>query len=161
MTPIQHVSYSLTTSTSLLDWISETQKDIKTKIFLEARGGVKLEFVRNSFDSIWKFAIWLIQKGKKYLKNSMKINSKFFRFDSTPTIGWTQIFQMLDSFEIRSIRFENLRFDWFERWKIIWKNSIKINSKFDRFDLTTPLVRSKACPVSFSVASLSQVRFCR
>ena len=82
------------------------------------RGGVKLEFVRNSFDSIRKFAIRLIRKGKKYSKNSMKINSKFVRFDSTPTIGWSQIFQMLDSFEIRSIRFENLWFDWFERWKI-------------------------------------------
>ena len=75
---------------------------------IEITGGVKLEFVQNSFDSIRKFAIRLIRKGKKYSKNSMKINSKFVRFDSTPTIGWSQIFQMLDSFEIRSIRFENL-----------------------------------------------------
>ena len=71
-------------------------------------GGVKLEFVRNSFDLIRKFAIQLIRKGKKYSKNSMKINSKFVQFDSTPTIGWSQIFQMLDSFEIRSIQFKNL-----------------------------------------------------
>ena len=75
---------------------------------VKVRGGVKLEFVRNSFYSIRRFAIRLIRKDKKYSKNSMKINSKFVRFDSTPTIGWSQIFQMLDSFEIRSIRFENL-----------------------------------------------------
>ena len=56
------------------------------------RGGVKLEFVQNSFDLTWKFAIRLIRKGKKYSKNSMKINSKFVLFDSTPTIGWFQIF---------------------------------------------------------------------
>ena len=56
---------------------------------IQNRGGVKLEFVRNSFDSIRKFAIRLIRKGKKYSKNSMKINSKFVRFDSTPTIGCT------------------------------------------------------------------------
>ena len=41
-----------------------------------------MEFVRNSFDSIRKFAIRLIQKGKTYSKNSMKIDSKFVRFDS-------------------------------------------------------------------------------
>ena len=59
-------------------------------IEVEFRGGVKLEFVRNSFDLISKFAIQLIRKGKKYSKNSMKINSKFVRFDSTPTIGWME-----------------------------------------------------------------------
>ena len=65
--------------------------------------GVELNW--NSFEicSIRKFAIRLIRKGKKYSKNSMKINSKFVRFDSTPTIGWSQIFQMLNLFEIRSI----------------------------------------------------------
>ena len=78
------------------------------KIIFQRSGGVKMEFIRNSFDSIQKFAIRLIQKGKKYSKNSMKINSKFIWFDSTPTIGWSQIFQMLDSFKIRSIRFKNL-----------------------------------------------------
>ena len=46
------------------------------------RGGVKLEFVRNLLDLIRKFAIRLIRKGKKYSKNSMKINLKFVRFDS-------------------------------------------------------------------------------
>ena len=34
----------------------------------------------------------------------MKINTKFVRFGSTPTLGWSESFQMLDSFEIRSIR---------------------------------------------------------
>ena len=60
----------------------------------------------NSFEnsSILKFAIRLIGKGKKYSKNSMRINSKFVQFHSTPTIGWSKIFQMLDSFEIHSIR---------------------------------------------------------
>ena len=51
----------------------------------------------------------------------MKINLKFVRFDSTPTKGWNQIFQML------------------EIWKfMIWKvksNSIKINLKFDSIRL--------------------------
>ena len=48
-------------------------------ITTHAKGGVKLEFVQNLFDLIWKFAIWLIQKGKKYFKNSMKINSNSIR----------------------------------------------------------------------------------
>ena len=83
-------------------------KNYKNHLVVQFRGGVKLEFVQNLFDSIRKLAIRLIRKGKKYSKNSKKINSKFVRFDSTPTIGWSQIFQRLDSFEIRSIRFENL-----------------------------------------------------
>ena len=53
---------------------------------VKVRGGVKLEFVRNSFDSIRRFAIRLIRKDKKYSKNSMKICSKFVRFDSTPPL---------------------------------------------------------------------------
>ena len=36
------------------------------KIIFQRSGGVKMEFIRNSFDSIQKFAIRLIQKGKKY-----------------------------------------------------------------------------------------------
>ena len=75
---------------------------------IHSRGGVKLEFILNSFDSIRKFAIRLFPNGKKCLKNSMKINSKFVQINSIPTIGWNRIFQMLDSFEIRSIPFENL-----------------------------------------------------
>ena len=75
-----------------------------TSLTFECRGGVKLEFAQNLFDSIQKFAIRLFRKGKEYSKNLMKINSKFVRFDLTPTIGWIQIFQLLDSFEISSIR---------------------------------------------------------
>ena len=45
------------------------------------RGGVKLEFIRNSFDPIQKFGIRLFQKVKNNSKNSIKINSKFVRFD--------------------------------------------------------------------------------
>ena len=92
---------------------------IRVRVLLQLNLGVESNW--NSFDSIWKFAICLIRKGKKYSKNSMKINSKFVWFDSTPTIGWSQIFQMLDSFEICSIRFENLWFHWFQKWKIIRK----------------------------------------
>ena len=40
-------------------------------------------FVQNSFDSIRKFIICLIRKEKNNSKNSIKINSKFVRFDST------------------------------------------------------------------------------
>ena len=83
----------------------------KHEYLIVGRGGVKLEFVRNSFDSIRKSAIRLIRKGKKYSKNSMKFNLKFVRFDLTPTIGWSQIFQMLDSFEIRLIQFQHLCFE--------------------------------------------------
>ena len=63
--------------------------------------GLGVESNWNSFEirSIRKCAICLIRKGKKYSKNSMKINSKFVQFDSTPTIGWSQIFLMLDSFD--------------------------------------------------------------
>ena len=112
----------------------------------------------NSFEirSIRKLAIRLIRNGKKYSKNSMKINSKFVRFDSTTTIGWNQMFQMLDSFKICSIRFDsNYRvepnysdagfvrnsFDSIRKFLIGLirkvknnsKNSIKINSKLVRF----------------------------
>ena len=95
------------------------------------RGGVKLEFVRNLLDLIRKFAIRLIRKGKKYSKNSMKINLKFVRFDSNCRVesNW-------NSFEIRSIWFENLRFDWFERAKNIRKIRWKlIRNSFDSIQL--------------------------
>ena len=55
-------------------------------IRLQLKAGVKfpeIRFVRNSFNSIRKFTIRLIRKVKKYSKNSIKINSKFIRFDST------------------------------------------------------------------------------
>ena len=47
----------------------------------QTRGGVKLEFVRNLFNSIRKFTIRLIRKGKKSSKNSIIFNSKFVRFE--------------------------------------------------------------------------------
>ena len=108
--PIYHYNNVIYHSKCKLSLLSFKKIQLKTNpnFPMWCRGGVKLEFVQNSFDSIRKIAIRLIRKGKKYSKNSMKINSKFVRFDSTPTIGWSQIFQMLDSFEIRSIRFENL-----------------------------------------------------
>ena len=43
-------------------------------------------FVRNSFDSIRKFMIRLIRKVKNNSTNSIKINSKFVRFDLTPPL---------------------------------------------------------------------------
>ena len=45
---------------------------------VSSRGGVKLGFIRNSFNSIEKFAINMIWKGKTYSKNLMKINSNSF-----------------------------------------------------------------------------------
>ena len=100
-------------------------------ISIRFRGGVKLEFIRNSCNSIWKFAIWLIRKGKKYWKNSMNINSKFVRFDS--------------NYRVES-HFSDARFVRNSIWLIQKvknnsKNSIKIDSKFIRFDLTPPLIQ--------------------
>ena len=91
-----------------------------------------LDLVRNSFDSIWEFAIPLIWKGKKYSRNSIRINWRFVRFHSTPTIGLSQIFEMLDSFNsIRKFMIRLIR-----KVKDNSKNSIKINSKFVQFDST-------------------------
>ena len=59
-------------------YLQQLQSFIK---LLHIRGGVKLEFVRNSFDSIRKFTIRLIRKGKKSSKNSIIFNSKFVRFE--------------------------------------------------------------------------------
>ena len=96
--------YAVLTRKVTMNWILAFAS---LKHGISIRGGVTLEFVRNSFDSIQNFAIRLIRKSKKYSKNSVKINSKFVRFDSTSTIGWSQIFQMLDSIRICSFRFEN------------------------------------------------------
>ena len=58
-------------------------------------------FVRNSFDSIRKFMIRLIRKVKNNSKNSIKINSKFVRFDSTPPLRWSgKYFYLLRKKEI-------------------------------------------------------------
>ena len=56
-------------------------KNVKHQIEPYIRGGVKLGFVRNSFDSIRKFTIRLIRNGKKSSKNSINFNSKFVRFE--------------------------------------------------------------------------------
>ena len=88
-----------------------------TKVFWNRLGwsqiGIRLKFVW--FDP--KICDSIDSKGEKKSKNSIRINSQFVRLD----LGWSQIFQMLDSFKICSIRFENLWFDWFESWKIIRK----------------------------------------
>ena len=76
------------------------------KCFLEiSRASRGLEFVWNLLDSIPKFAIRLIRQGKKYSKNSMKITSKFVRFD-------TKICDSLNSTgkkNIRKIRWKLIR----------------------------------------------------
>ena len=48
-----------------------------SKMIIQVRSRVKLEFVQSSFNSIRKFEIGLIQKVKEYLKNSMKNNSNY------------------------------------------------------------------------------------
>ena len=68
---------------------------------IHSRGGVKLEFILNSFDSIRKFAIRLFPNGKKCLKNSMNSiqNSQFFQIQfsdskrSNKTIFTSQVNQ--------------------------------------------------------------------
>ena len=72
----------------------------------------------------------------------MKINSKFVRFDLTPTIGsnFSDAGFVLNSFDsnrkfmVRLIR----------KVKNDSKNSIKINSKFVQFDSTPPLIETMA-----------------
>ena len=70
-----------------------------SEIQTSARGGVKLEFVRNSFHLIQKLAIQLIWRGKKISKNSINFNSKFFDLKEK-NLKNSQIFQ---------IQFSNLR----------------------------------------------------
>ena len=50
-------------------------------VLISVMGGVKLEFIQNSFDSIRRFEIRLIRKAKNS-KNLIKINSKFVQFDT-------------------------------------------------------------------------------
>ena len=102
---------------------------------MQCRGGVKLEFVRNSFDSIRKFAIQLIRKGKKHSKYSIKINSKFVRFDSN--------YRVESNFsDARFVRYDSKIYDSIDsKVKNNSKISIKINSKFVRLDSTPPLVQ--------------------
>ena len=99
----------------------ESMKEVKMR--LQSTVGVESNW--NSFEirSIRKFAIRLIRKRKKYSKNWMNINSKFVRFDSTPTIGWSQI-----GIRLKFVRFENLLFDLFKRAKNIREIRNSFNS---------------------------------
>ena len=74
-------------------------------LYSQVRGGVKLGFVRNSVNSIRKFTIRLIRKGKKSSKNSINFNSKFVRFERK-------------KFEIFA-NFSNSDF-WFEKFEILF-----------------------------------------
>ena len=72
---------------SVLPTVCEGHKCINEKfknLLWKSQLKLGVESNWNSFEirSIRKFAIRLIRKGKKYSKNSMKINSKFVRFDS-------------------------------------------------------------------------------
>ena len=101
---------------NLLDWTptiewSKIFRNSFDSIRLQIYGGVKffscwirLKFIRldsKIYDSI-------DSKVKNNLKNSIKINSKFVRFDSTPPLQYT-IFEQVqkrlkNQFEIRPIR---------------------------------------------------------
>ena len=101
-------------------------------LWLWVWGGVKLEFVGNSFDSIRKFAIRLSRKAKNIQKIWWKLI--WVWFDSNYRVESN--FQKLDLFEIHSIWFEILQFCWFKRWKNIqkiWYKSIR-----DSFDSIWP-----------------------
>ena len=83
--------------------------------------------VESNFQKLYSFEIRSIRFKNlqfdwfKRTKNVRKIRWKLIRnlFDSTPTIGQSQIFQMLDSFEIHSIQKIAIRL--IRRWKIIQK----------------------------------------
>ena len=99
----------------------------------QIRVGVELEFIWNAFKWIRKFAIQLIRKGKKYLKNSMKINLNSIRLIllqlqvgvKLSEIGFVQnSFNRIQKLSIRLIR----------KVRYHLKNLMKIISKFVRFD---------------------------
>ena len=95
--------------------------------------------VESDWNSFEIRLIQLIRKGKKYSKNSMKIDSKLVRFDSNYRVesnfsdaGFVRnSFDSIRKFMIRLIR----------KVKNNSKNLIKINFKFVRFDSTPPLVQ--------------------
>ena len=99
--------------------------------YLPVRLGVESNWNLFEIRSIRKFAIRLIRKSKKYSKNLMKINSKFVRFDLTPTIGWCQIFRC----RIRAT------FDRFDS-KIYDSIDSKGEKKFEKFDKNQFEIRS-------------------
>ena len=55
------------------------------------RGGVKLEFVQNSYDLIKKNCDLIDSKGQKIFEKFNEFWFEFDLFDSTPNIGWSQI----------------------------------------------------------------------
>ena len=102
-------------------------KDVVWNIekILTSRAGVKLEFVQNLFDSIKKFAIWLIPRANS--NNWLKNNSNSFdsNYWMEPIfINWIHLkfFNSIWKFAIRLIR----------KVKKCSNNSVKINFKFVR-----------------------------
>ena len=101
-----------------------------------------MKFVR--FDS--KICNSIDSKGKKYSKNSMKINLKFVRFDSIYKVESNfsdaefvrNLFNSIQKM-IRLIR----------KVKNNLKNSIKINSTFVRFDSTSTIFCDVLTSVNF------------
>ena len=61
-----------------VEYLCNSSLDDKVQIMIQGRGGVKLEFFRNLFDSIRKL---MIRIGKKSSKNSINFNLKFVRFE--------------------------------------------------------------------------------
>ena len=97
------------------------------------RGGVKLEFVR--FDS--KICDLIDSKRQKIFKNSIRINSKFIRFDSNYRVesNFSDAGLVRNSFDsIRKFMIRLIR-----KVKNNSKNLIKINLKFVQCDSTPPL----------------------
>ena len=59
-----------------VEYLCNSTLDDKVQIMIQGRGGVKLEFFRNLFDSIQKLTIRSIRRGKSS-KNSINFNLKF------------------------------------------------------------------------------------
>ena len=72
--------------------VANSRKKFKIQGQVLIRGGVKLEFVRNLFDSI--------RKGKKNSKNSIIFNSKFVRFERKKFEKFANISNSIFQFEI-------------------------------------------------------------
>ena len=123
-----------------------------------------MDFVRNSFIQFENLRFDWFERANT-IRTIRKIRWKLIRnsFNSIRLqlyIGWSQIFQTLDSFEIRSIRKFMIRL--IQKVKNNSKNSIKINSKFVR--LTPPLLQAVLSMLLLSTVwkfkdFLSSVRF--
>ena len=83
--------------------------------------GVKMKFVRNSFDSNRKFAT--DSKRQKRFKNFDENWFKFYSFDLTATRGWSQIIR--NWIRSKFFRFDSKICHWIdskgENWNMIWK----------------------------------------